>query len=641
MNKYQHLFSPIKIGTVEVPNRIALLPMGVFSSRMMNNDGSYTKDGADYYIERAKGGTGLIITGLVPVPKGAGLPSIVNDVKSYTENMKYLADGVHKYGSKVFVMLTAMSGRASIHPTDPAPSSMPNVWDPSKNNPEMSIEDIHQYIEWFAQGAKAAKDAGIDGVEIHAVHEGYLLDQFHSVQWNNRTDEYGGSLENRMRFTLECIEAIKKNIPETMPVLVKFTPHQRVEGFRTIDEGIEMAKILEKAGVDALHVDTGCYEEWFQAITTVYSKEGYKLDVQKAIKDIVSVPVLGDGNLKDPEVAKKAVEDGILDYVGLAHQMLADPYWPKKVKAHHEEDIAPCVGCNECLLAGFSGKHYYCAVNPLCYAEKAYALPLPNGQKRKVLVIGGGPAGMMAAITAKRRGFDVDLYEKEDKLGGTLWPAGGPDFKADVLKLIKYLETQCKKLDVNIHLNSPITKDNLEGDYDKVILAAGSTPAMPPIPGIDTTVLASDYLTHQATVGKKVVVIGAGLAGTEAACDIAGKDGDVTLVEMCPDILFTANHCLNNDQHLRKMVKDRGVKVEANAKVTNITPTSVTFERDGQTMTLECDTVLNAVGFRPNNQLEDLLDEKYDEVAVIGDAVAPRKILTAIHEGYHAIRVME
>ena len=218
---------------------------------------------------------------------------------------------------------------------------------------------------------------------------------------------------------------------------------------------------------------------------------------------------------------------------------------------------------------------------------------------------------MMAAITAKRRGFDVDLYEKEDKLGGTLWPAGGPDFKADVLKLIKYLETQCKKLDVNIHLNSPITKDNLEGDYDKVILAAGSTPAMPPIPGIDTTVLASDYLTHQATVGKKVVVIGAGLAGTEAACDIAGKDGDVTLVEMCPDILFTANHCLNNDQHLRKMVKDRGVKVEANAKVTNITPTSVTFERDGKTMTLECDTVLNAVGFRPNNQLEELLDEKY------------------------------
>lgn len=321
--------------------------------------------------------------------------------------------------------------------------------------------------------------------------------------------------------------------------------------------------------------------------------------------------------------------------------MLADPYWPKKVKTHHEEDIVPCVGCNECLLAGFSGKHYYCAVNPLCYAEKAYALPKPYGEKRKVLIIGGGPGGMMAAITAKRRGFDADLYEASDKLGGTLWPAGGPDFKEDVLKLITYLETQCRKFNVNVHLNSPITKDNIPDGYDKVILATGSSPAMPPIPGIETTTLASDYLTHKAAVGQKVVVIGAGLAGTESACDIAGHGGEVTLVEMCPDILYTANHCLNNDQHLRKMVKDRGVKKETNAKVTNITPTSVTFERDGETITLTCDTVLNAVGFKPNNALEDLLEEKYDEVAVIGDAVAPRKILTAVHEGYHAIRVME
>ena len=231
MNKYQHLFSPIKIGTVEVPNRIALLPMGVFSPRMMNNDGSYTKDGADYYIERAKGGTGLIITGLVPVPKGAGLPSIVNDVKSYTENMKYLADGVHKYGSKVFVMLTAMSGRASIHATDPAPSSMPNVWDPSKNNPEMSIEDIHQYIEWFAMGAKAAKDAGIDGVEIHAVHEGYLLDQFTIAAWNKRNDEYGGSLENRLRFPCEIVKAIKKACGQDFPVSVRYSVVSKTKDF--------------------------------------------------------------------------------------------------------------------------------------------------------------------------------------------------------------------------------------------------------------------------------------------------------------------------------------------------------------------------------------------------------------------------
>ena len=636
------LFEPIKIGNVELKNRVIMAPME--NGMAAVGTGEVTDRIIAFFEERAQHNIAMIMPGSIGVsPEGRGLPTQLSlfDEKQVAGH-KRLVDAIHSKGSLVAAQLYHAGRQASeaITGLDPlVPSAIPCGI--LQNHPkEITHEQMDRIKEQFRQAARWSIEAGYDIVEVHFAH-GYLLHSFMSTHTNHRTDEYGGTLENRMRFTLECIEAIKKNVPDTMPVLVKFTPHQRVEGFRTIDEGIEMAKILEKAGVDALHVDTGCYEEWFQAITTVYSKEGYKLDIQKAIKDIVSVPVLGDGNLKDPEVAKKAVEDGILDYVGIAHQMLADPYWPKKVKAHHEEDIAPCVGCNECLLAGFSGKHYYCAVNPLCYAEKAYALPLPNGQKRNVLVIGGGPAGMMAAITAKRRGFDVDLYEKEDKLGGTLWPAGGPDFKADVLKLIKYLETQCQKLGVNIHLNTAITKDNLEGDYDKVILAAGSTPAMPPIPGIDTTVLASDYLTHRATVGKKVVVIGAGLAGTEAACDIAGKDGDVTLVEMCPDILFTANHCLNNDQHLRKMVKDRGVKVEANAKVTNITPTSVTFERDGKTMTLECDTVLNAVGFRPNNQLEDLLDEKYDEVAVIGDAVAPRKILTAIHEGYHAIRVME
>ena len=404
-----------------------------------------------------------------------------------------------------------------------------------------------------------------------------------------------------------------------------------------------MAIILEKAGVDALHVDTGCYEEWYQAITTVYSKPGHKLDVQKAIKDVVSVPVLGDGKLFDPKLAEKVVNDGILDYVGLGHEMLADPHWVNKVKKNQLEDITPCVGCNECLLSGFSGKHYYCAVNPTCYAEKEYALPADTGLKRKVLIIGGGPAGMEAAITAKRRGFEVDLWEKADKLGGTLWPAGGPDFKADVLKLITYLETQCHKLGVNISLNKAATKDNIKGlDYDRIILATGANPAMPPIEGIEKTVLATDYLTHQVTTGDNVVIIGAGLAGSEAACDLAGQGKNTVLIEMLPDILALANHCLNNDQHLRNMIKDRGVNVVTGAKVTKITDDSITYEKDGEVHTVSCDTVLNAAGFKPNNQLEDLLEEEYDDkVVVIGDAVAPRKILTAIHEGYHAIRVME
>ncbi|MGM9972584.1 MAG: NAD(P)/FAD-dependent oxidoreductase [Clostridiaceae bacterium] len=635
------LFDKTKIGTMELKNRIFMSPMGTTGEA----DGAYCIDGINYFMERAKGGAGLIITGAnVVSTKYEPRPCTELSDFHHVERLNMLIDRCHHYGAKVCVQLSPGLGRQQF--TDPftppySAGSVSSFWFPDLICKPFEKEDIKYLVEKVGYSASLAVAAGADSVELHA-YGGYLLDQFHSVQWNNRTDEYGGSLENRMRFTLECIEAIKKNTPKDFPIIVKFTPHQRVEGFRTLDEGIEMAKILEKAGVSALHVDTGCYEEWYQAITTVYSKEGHKLDVQKAIKEVVNVPVLGDGKLVSPALAKSAVEEEILDYVGLGHQMLADPYWPSKVKSGHTEDIAPCVGCNECLLSGFSGKHYYCAVNPLCYAEKEYALPKPDGSKKSILVIGGGPAGMEAAITARKRGWDVELWEKEDRLGGTLWPAGGPDFKADVLKLIKYLETQCYKTGVNVRLNTKATAENIKGgNYDKVVLAAGASPVVLNIKGIENTTLVTDYLTHKATVGKKVVVIGGGLAGTEAACDIAPHAEEVTIVEMLPDILFSAAHCLNNDQHLKNMVKDRGVKVEANAKVTEITDHSVTFERDAQIYTIECDTILNAVGFKANNQLVDLLEETYEDVAVIGDAVSPRKILTAVHEGYHTIRVME
>ena len=636
------LFDKTYIGKMKLKNRVFMSPMGTNGEA----DGAYNIDAINYFMERAKGGAGLIITGAnVVSTKYEPRPCTELSDFHHVERLNMLIDRCHHYGAKVCVQLSPGLGRQQF--TDPftppySAGSVGSFWFPDLICKPFTKEDIQYLVGKVGYSASLAVMAGADAVELHA-YGGYLLDQFQSKQWNNRTDEYGGSLENRMRFTLECIEAIKKNIPDTVPILVKFTPDQRVEGFRDLSEGIEMAKILEKAGVDALHVDTGCYEEWYQAITTVYSKPGHKLDVQKAIKGVVSVPVLGDGKLFDPKLAEKVVNDGILDYVGLGHEMLADPHWVNKVKKNQLEDITPCVGCNECLLSGFSGKHYYCAVNPTCYAEKEYALPADTGLKRKVLIIGGGPAGMEAAITAKRRGFEVDLWEKADKLGGTLWPAGGPDFKADVLKLITYLETQCHKLGVNISLNKAATKDNIKGlDYDRIILATGANPAMPPIEGIEKTVLATDYLTHQVTTGDNVVIIGAGLAGSEAACDLAGQGKNTVLIEMLPDILALANHCLNNDQHLRNMIKDRGVNVVTGAKVTKITDDSITYEKDGEVHTVSCDTVLNAAGFKPNNQLEDLLEEEYDDkVVVIGDAVAPRKILTAIHEGYHAIRVME
>ncbi|WP_296877063.1 NAD(P)/FAD-dependent oxidoreductase [Thomasclavelia sp.] len=636
------LFDKTYIGKMKLKNRIFMSPMGTTGEA----DGAYNIDAINYFMERAKGGTGLIITGAnVVSTKYEPRPCTELSDFHHVERLNMLIDRCHHYGAKVCVQLSPGLGRQQF--TDPftppySAGSVGSFWFPDLICKPFSKEDIHYLVEKIGYSASLAVMAGADAVELHA-YGGYLLDQFQSKQWNNRDDEYGGSLENRMRFTLECIEAIKKNVPDSVAVIVKFTPDQRVDGFRDLSEGIEMAKILEKAGVDALHVDTGCYEEWYQAITTVYSKPGHKLDVQKAIKEVVNVPVLGDGKLFDPDLASKAVSSGILDYVGLGHEMLADPHWANKVKKGQIDDIRPCVGCNECLLAGFSGKHYYCAVNPTCYAEKEYALPTGGDTNRKVLVIGGGPGGMEAAITARRRGYQVDLWEKSDKLGGMLYPAGGPEFKKDVLKLVTYLENQCTKLNVNVVLNKEATADNINDlDYDRIILATGASAVMPPIEGIEKAKLAIDYLTDQVEVGDNVVIIGGGLAGTEAACAISQSGKKATIVEMLPDVLAIANHCLNNDQHLRNMLKECKVEVIGNAKVTKITDNTLVYQKDGNEYTLTCDTVLNAAGFKPNNQLEDLLEAKYDDkVVVIGDAVSPRKILTAVHEGYHAIRVME
>ena len=635
------LFDRTQLGSMKLKNRIFMSPMGTTGEA----DGSYCTEGISYYEERAKGGAALIITGAnVVSTKYEPRPCTELSNFHHVERLNMLIDRCHHYGAKVCVQLSPGLGRQQF--TDPftppySAGSVEAFWFKDLICKPFAREDIRYLVEKTGYSATLAVSAGADAIELHA-YGGYLLDQFHSKQWNNRDDEYGGSLENRMRFTLECIAAIQQNVPKDFPVLVKFTPDQRVEGFRTLGEGLEMAKILEKSGVAALHVDAGCYEEWFQAITTVYSREGHKLDVQKAVKDAVGIPVLGDGKLYNPELAKKVIEAGTLDYVGLAHEMLADPYWPRKVKEGRFEDIRPCIGCNECLLAGFSGKHYYCAMNPLCYAEKDYPLPKPDGSKKSILIIGGGPAGMSAAIAARQRGWDAEIWEKEERLGGALWAAGGPDFKADILKAIEYLKTQCEKLGVKVRCGKAAAAENLAGaKYDKVILAAGASQAAPPIPGIERAVPVADYLTRKSGAGKRVVVIGGGLAGTEAACDIAPNAEEVTIIEALPDILYAAAHCLNNDQHLRRMARERGVKVVAGAKVAVIADGSVAYEKDGKSVALQCDTVLNATGYKANGQLEAFLEDSFADVSVIGDAASPRKILDAIHEGYHAIRVME
>ncbi|MCU6735097.1 NAD(P)/FAD-dependent oxidoreductase [Diplocloster agilis] len=635
------LFEKTQIGSMKLKNRIVMGPMGTTGEA----DGAYNIDAINYFMERAKGGTGLIITGAnVVSTKYEPRPCTELSNFHHVERLNMLIDRCHHFGAKVCVQLSPGLGRQQF--TDPftppySAGDCPAFWFPQLKCKPFAVEDIHYLADKVGYSASLAKMSGADAVELHA-YGGYLLDQFQSSKWNTRTDEYGGSLENRMRFTLECIQAIRSNVGPDFPILVKFTPYHGVEGGRELDEGLEMAKILENAGIDALHVDVGCYEAWYKAISTVYAPEGHQLHIVEAVKNTVSLPVLGQGKLFDPEKAEEVIENGIADYVVLAHQMLADPHWANKVKEGAIEDITPCVGCNECLLAGFSGKHYYCAVNPQCYAEKEYALPKPDGTSKKVLVIGGGPGGMSAAMTAAKRGYEVELWEKTGRLGGNLWAAGTPTFKHDVLRLITYMERQIHKLGVNVRLLKEATAEEVAaGQFDKVILAAGSTPVMPPIPGIEYAASANAYLTAQKKPGKKVVVIGGGLVGCEAAAYMKETADEVTIIEMLDDILATADHCLNNDQALRAMLAERNIPAICSAKVTRITPDSVTYVKDGKEASIDCDTVMIAAGYRANNQLEEALEGFVKDLTVIGDAEAPRKILTAVHEGYHAIRVME
>jgi len=330
-----------------------------------------------------------------------------------------------------------------------------------------------------------------------------------------------------------------------------------------------------------------------------------------------------------------------LDYVGLGHQMLADPHWSNKAQAGKNEDIIPCIGCNECLHSGFSGKHYYCAVNPLCYAEKSYQL-IPTTTPRSVLVIGGGPGGMQAAIAAAERGFDVELWEKSDRLGGNLHAAGFPTFKHDVLKLINYQTHRIEQLGIAVKYHYDATAEEIiKGQYDKVILATGSNSVIPPIPGIEHAGLANDYLTGKKQCGKQVVVIGGGLVGCEVAAFMAETADKVSLIEVQDEILKTVEHCKNNDLSLRDMLTQRDIQLLTSAKVKQITPDCVIYERNNQSEELVCNTIIIAAGYRSENDLEEQLEGKVASLSVIGDAVQSRRILDAVHEAWHAIRIME
>jgi len=633
------LLQPGRIGQMTLKNRVFMAPMGTTTEP----DGSFHDRSIRYMEERAIGGFGLIITGAnqVSTDYEQKACNILASTRSL-QQLNWLARRIHVNDAKLCVQLTVGLGRmqlpfaAEVAPL--AASAVESFWFPGLMCVPLSVDQIQDLVAKMGAGAAMAKAAGADAVEIHG-YGGYLLDQFCSSLWNKRTDEYGGDLAGRMKFGLDVVKAMREAVGPDFPILYKFTPYHGVEGGRELDEGLEMARMLEAAGVDALHVDMGCYEAWYKAIPTVYQDAPTQAWLAAEVRKVVSVPVLAVGKLNDPNIAEKVLQDGQADFIGLAHGALTEPHWVNKIRRGEAYDIVPCIGCNECLFAGFKGGHYQCAVNPRCYAEDFFPV-VPVDEPKRALVLGGGPGGMEFAITAAERGVEVELWEKTARLGGTLLAAGGPTFKSDVSDYATYLVNKTFRSNITVRTMKDATAEEiLAGGWDKVVLATGARHTMPPIPGMTgkKVVPANDLLTGRARHGRRVVVIGAGLVGCETAAMCAQTAERVTVLEALPEILMSVHHCRNNEQALDQLLKDSHIEFITDAKVTNLGEEVVTYEKEGQSHDLAADTYVIAAGYTPNDALYAQLVDRMD-IAIIGDAAKPDSILTAVHQGFHLAR---
>lgn len=505
------------------------------------------------------------------------------------------------------------------------------------------MDEIKWMVEQFGYSASLAKNAGVDVIEIHA-YGGYLIDQFISSNWNKRTDEYGGSLENRLRIVFELRDAIWNTCGKDFPVAIKITPDHAFEGGRTLEEGIEIAKALDDAGFCFLHLDMGAYECWYNAVTTGYQEKGCQLYIAKALKEAgIKTPFLVQGKMDDPQLAEKTVAEGTAELIGLGHPSIAEPHWPKKVKAGLLDDIIPCTGCNECLYNACISKFKTCAINPMTGFEKDYALT-PATKKENILIVGGGPGGMYAAITAAKRGFDVELWEKEYELGGALRAAGAPKFKADTRRYMEYLKKQVLKHNITVRYNKEATVEEiLKHNPDVVIVAAGTKPIIPNIPGIEgeNVVEATNLLANNIETGEKVVVLGGGLVGCETALMLEQEGKDVTIVEMLDDLLLTAVHAPNCDQILKDMVAASNIKVMTSTTLLSIDKDKVLVKVNDEEKEIPCDTLVVSVGYKSDKSLAEALETKIKKVFEIGDYEQPGKIINAVHKGFHTIRLLE
>lgn len=637
------LFQPGKVGNLTLKNRVVMAPMG---SRP-DIDGGF-KANEPYLVARAKGGCGMIITGCTTVSDEFEKHP-TNAHYSFAQNARLgtMCEKIHAYGCKLNLQLSPGIGRMNfVDPFTPPYSSspVPSYAFPDLICKEMPADGLKRLAKAMGYSAQLAKQAGVDAVEVHA-YGGYLIDQFNSSYWNHRTDEYGGSFENRTRFMREIIESIRKFCGDDFPITVKMTldsiyPKEE----RPKEEGLRIAKMIADMGVEGIHIGRGSYFCRYRMVSSVYQEPGFDMDAVKEIKELFpDTPIFGHGKMNHPELAEKAIREGYMDYVVIGHGMLADPDWANKVRTNRNDEIIPCIGCGECHYQAMKGKVLSCAVNPRTGHEDEYQLT-PATSDKNILVIGGGPGGMTAALTAVKRGFHVTLWEKNYYLGGEMKAAGAPYCKSDVDKQVEYLKRQMSKYNIDVKLGFTATVDAVkEFNPDYVVVASGTTPLKVKLPGSDLNhvMQAEDYLLKRKPIGQKIIIVGGGLVGCETALDLAHNGKDVTIVEMMDDVLKTAAHFVANDQNLRYLLEESTTKVMLLTKLKEIKENCVVVETADGVQEVPCDNVLFAVGFKSDHTLYQEIYDAGFECVQVGDNVKPGKILDAIHQAYHYIRVLE
>lgn len=679
MNKqHEILFEEGKIGSVRIKNKYILCAMEGAGIIEAHQGYQFNENCRNYMITRAKNDVALIIPGCVQARNFVTGQWLYECEELFEGPIKELMNEIHNYGTKLFLQVGAGTGRSTaavpmfqalyfdevkkaqakqygcdIEKILQAPSAgLPDVWDPAMKTFEMPKSTIEEYIKAYGKIAKLAQRAGIDGIEIHAVHEGYLLDQFTMECSNHRCDEYGGSFENRMRFVCDIIREIKNNCGKDYPVSVRYSVESKMRDFgkaalpgenykefgRSLEESVKVAQALEKAGADLLNADNGTYDSWFWAHPPVYMPLACNLDSVAFVKKHVSIPVACAGRMEDPDTGAEAIRQGKIDFIGVARQFLCDAEYLTKIKNGNVEDIRPCIACHNGCFAMYKNKDIACgipdhpmgrcALNPETFQEKEYEIT-PAPVKKKITVIGGGIGGMETARVCALRGHEVTIYEKTNQLGGVFIAAAAPVFKEKDRMLLAWYKLQMEKLNIQIEYGCEMLSSELQKlQADEIIIATGAVPRKLPVKGIENENVAEaiEFLLGKKEVGENVAIIGGGLTGCEIAYELVLKGKKPIVIEAQNDILKIKNLSAANSNMLREIIRYYEIPVLLNTTLHEITENAIVVEQDGAQKSIPVDSVILSVGYLPEHK--QYLENQ--NVKLVGDALKVGNLMDVI-----------